>query len=126
MNHKFQWKKRKADEVTQSITKILKQKREHLFCTTNSWWWFSVSVPPKIADDDWVGSNSSLETSKSEMISSNSRRITEDGLIMPKKLINPCLESSDRQSLHRELLFNQKMWVVDLFKEKTKLLFGIE
>lgn len=31
------------------------------------------------------------------------------GLIVPKKLINPCLESTDRQSLHRELLFNQKV-----------------
>ena len=33
------------------------------------------------------------------------------GLIVPKKIGNPCLESSDRQSLHRELLFNQKMFV---------------
>ncbi|GAB0090656.1 uncharacterized protein DMENIID0001_054040 [Sergentomyia squamirostris] len=31
------------------------------------------------------------------------------GLIVPKKLINPCLESTDRQNLHRELLFNQKI-----------------
>uniref|UniRef100_A0A6B2ECH1 Protein FAM107B n=1 Tax=Phlebotomus kandelakii TaxID=1109342 RepID=A0A6B2ECH1_9DIPT len=31
------------------------------------------------------------------------------GLIVPKKLVNPCLESSDRQNLHRELLFNQKV-----------------
>uniref|UniRef100_A0A1B0DCD2 Protein FAM107B n=1 Tax=Phlebotomus papatasi TaxID=29031 RepID=A0A1B0DCD2_PHLPP len=31
------------------------------------------------------------------------------GLIVPKKLVNPCLESSDRQNLHRELLFNQKI-----------------
>ncbi|XP_055683994.1 protein FAM107B [Lutzomyia longipalpis] len=31
------------------------------------------------------------------------------GLIVPKKLTNPCLESSDRQNLHRELLFNQKI-----------------
>lgn len=30
-------------------------------------------------------------------------------LIMPKKLANPCLESADHKSLHRELLFNQKM-----------------
>lgn len=34
---------------------------------------------------------------------------TEDGLILPKKLVNPCLESKERQDLHRELLFNQKM-----------------
>lgn len=37
------------------------------------------------------------------------------GLIVPKKLINPCLESMDRQNLHRELMFNNKTWVqVDL------------
>lgn len=34
------------------------------------------------------------------------------GLIVPKKIGNPCLESSDRQNLHRELLFNQKMYVL--------------
>lgn len=66
---------------------------------------FYFSLP---ADEDWVESDSSLEASKSEMISSNTRT-TEEGLILPKKLVNPCLESSDRQSLHRELLFNQKM-----------------
>jgi hypothetical protein len=33
----------------------------------------------------------------------------EEGLIVPKKLINPCMESKDRQDLHRELLFNQKV-----------------
>ena len=33
---------------------------------------------------------------------------SEEGLILPKKLVNPCLESKERQDLHRELLFNQK------------------
>lgn len=32
------------------------------------------------------------------------------GLIVPKKLANPCLESSDRKNLHRELMFNQKVY----------------
>lgn len=36
-----------------------------------------------------------------------------DGLILPKKVINPCLESSDRKNLHRELMFNNKMYVCD-------------
>lgn len=36
------------------------------------------------------------------------------GLIVPKKLANPCLESMDRQNLHRELMFNQKMWVYSI------------
>lgn len=34
------------------------------------------------------------------------------GLIAPRRLINPCLESSPRQDLHRELMFNQKMYVL--------------
>lgn len=55
------------------------------------------------------GKSQSLTSSPAKMISD---RITEDGLIMPKKLNNPCADSSDRQSLHRELLFNQKMWEV--------------
>lgn len=54
-----------------------------------------------LADDD-------LPEDNAEMISSNVAR-NEEGLILPKKLINPCLESTDRQNLHRELLFNQKM-----------------
>lgn len=32
-----------------------------------------------------------------------------DGLILPKKIMNPCLESSDRKNLHRELMFNNKI-----------------
>lgn len=31
------------------------------------------------------------------------------GLIVPKKLINPCVVSMDRQNLHRELMFNNKV-----------------
>ena len=42
------------------------------------------------------------------MISQNSTADPQ-GLIVPKKLVNPCLESQDRQNLHRELLFNQKL-----------------
>lgn len=56
-----------------------------------------------LTDDDLAESSA-----EAEMISSNIAR-DEEGLILPKKLINPCLESSDRQSLHKELLFNQKM-----------------
>jgi len=32
-----------------------------------------------------------------------------EGLILPRKPQNPCLESSDHKNLHRELLFNKKM-----------------
>ncbi|ALC40323.1 CG9328 [Drosophila busckii] len=32
-----------------------------------------------------------------------------EGLILPKKLINPCIESIDRKELHRELKFNARI-----------------
>ncbi|XP_075970701.1 protein FAM107B isoform X2 [Anticarsia gemmatalis] len=32
-----------------------------------------------------------------------------DGLIAPRRLQNPCLESPQRMDLHRELLFNQRI-----------------
>jgi len=32
-----------------------------------------------------------------------------EGLILPRKLQNPCIESTDHKNLHKELLFNQKM-----------------
>lgn len=32
-----------------------------------------------------------------------------DGLIAPRRLPNPCLDSPQRMDLHRELLFNQRM-----------------
>ncbi|KFB34924.1 AGAP000675-PC-like protein [Anopheles sinensis] len=44
-------------------------------------------------------------------INSNPNAMTDaQGLILPKKLVNPVLESMDRQNLHRELMFNQKMY----------------
>lgn len=73
------------------------------------------------------GKSQSLTSSPAKMISD---RINEDGLILPKKLHNPCADSSDRQSLHRELLFNQKMWVRSIHHHNvwqflTKLSFPI-
>lgn len=35
--------------------------------------------------------------------------LSEDGLIIPRKPHNPVLDNTDRQNLHKELLFNQKM-----------------
>ncbi|KAM7352332.1 protein FAM107B isoform 2-T2 [Cochliomyia hominivorax] len=43
-----------------------------------------------------------------------------NGLILPKKLINPCLQSSDRKQLHRELKFNTKMGI-SVLNQKTEL-----
>lgn len=32
-----------------------------------------------------------------------------DGLILPKKLFNPCIAATNHKDLRRELLFNQKV-----------------
>ncbi|XP_076341120.1 protein FAM107B-like isoform X1 [Tachypleus tridentatus] len=34
---------------------------------------------------------------------------SEDGLVIPRKLPNPCRESTERKNVHRELLFNNKI-----------------
>lgn len=41
--------------------------------------------------------------------SSSNGTYVDEALISPKKLANPCLESIERQNLHKELLFNQKI-----------------
>ncbi|KAI9584193.1 protein FAM107B isoform X1 [Glossina fuscipes] len=43
-----------------------------------------------------------------------------EGLILPKKLINPCLESTDRKQLHRELKFTTKMGI-NVLNQKSEL-----
>lgn len=40
--------------------------------------------------------------------SGNEDRVDDNGLIMPKKLANPNLDSSSKKNLHKELMFNQK------------------
>nr|XP_019530379.2 protein FAM107B [Aedes albopictus] len=47
------------------------------------------------------------------------------GLIVPKKLANPCIESMDRQNLHRELMFNQKMGK-SVLNQKSELQRALE
>lgn len=49
----------------------------------------------------------------------------EDGLIAPRKLPNPCAESAERKSLHRELLFNQKIGK-SVLGQKTELQKAME
>lgn len=51
--------------------------------------------------------------------------VNEDGLILPRKLPNPCAESAERKSLHRELLFNQKMGK-SVLGQKTELQKAME
>lgn len=52
-------------------------------------------------------------------------RLDDRGLIMPKKLVNPCLESSEKMNLHRELKFNQKMGL-NVLNQKTELQKAME
>ncbi|CAG9862954.1 unnamed protein product [Phyllotreta striolata] len=49
----------------------------------------------------------------------------EDGLIIPRKLPNPVKENADRQNLHRELLFNQKIGK-NVLNQKTELQRALE
>ncbi|XP_044726751.1 protein FAM107B isoform X2 [Chrysoperla carnea] len=51
--------------------------------------------------------------------------ISEEGLILPRKPLNPCLENPDRQNLHRELLFNQKIGK-DVLNQKSELQRALE
>lgn len=50
-----------------------------------------------------------VHTKRLGKITTTQPLISEEGLILPRKPLNPCLENPDRQNLHRELLFNQKM-----------------
>jgi len=44
----------------------------------------------------------------------------ENGLIVPRKIQNPCVESRERKDLHRELLWNQKIGK-NVLDQKTEL-----
>ncbi|XP_076266624.1 uncharacterized protein LOC143200137 isoform X2 [Rhynchophorus ferrugineus] len=46
--------------------------------------------------------------------------LTDDGLIAPRKPINPVREDPGRQNLHKELLFNQKIGK-NVLNQKTEL-----
>ncbi|XP_053657659.1 LOW QUALITY PROTEIN: protein FAM107B [Anopheles marshallii] len=59
-------------------------------------------------------------------ISSNQSVMTDaQGLIVPKKLVNPVLESIDRQNLHREMMFNQKIGK-SVLNQKSELQRALE
>ncbi|KAF6198606.1 hypothetical protein GE061_008358 [Apolygus lucorum] len=49
----------------------------------------------------------------------------QEGLILPKKLQNPCLENTDRQRLHRELMLNQKLGK-NVLNQKSELQKAME
>ncbi|XP_068222935.1 uncharacterized protein [Palaemon carinicauda] len=69
--------------------------------------------------------NSDKEQQKPPPQTNSNGRLDDKGLIMPKKLINPCMESSEKKNLHRELMFNQKMGV-KVLNQKTELQKAME
>ncbi|XP_065352709.1 uncharacterized protein LOC135947715 [Cloeon dipterum] len=48
-----------------------------------------------------------------------------EGLIMPRKPANPCLESDDRKNLHREIMFNKKLGI-NVLNQKSELQRAME
>lgn len=46
--------------------------------------------------------------------------IDEDGLILPRKLYNPCLESKEAQNLHRQIKWNAKTGI-NVLDQKSEL-----
>ncbi|XP_063230281.1 actin-associated protein FAM107A [Bacillus rossius redtenbacheri] len=48
-----------------------------------------------------------------------------EGLILPRKPANPCLESSDHKNLHRELLFNHRIGK-NVLNQKSELQKALE
>lgn len=62
------------------------------------------------AESDTTTTTSMIpETQKGSPLPPAPPHLTEEGLIIPRKPHNPILENTERQNLHRELLFNQKM-----------------
>ncbi|XP_035206302.1 protein FAM107B-like isoform X4 [Stegodyphus dumicola] len=83
--------------------------------------WRTKSAPPcMIPEPDYGDLDESDGKRSSRVCSTNGARFSEDGLVIPKKPQNPCLESSERQNLHRELLFNQKIGK-SVIGQKTEL-----
>lgn len=54
------------------------------------------------------------EPPESERTERSSSQSSEEGLIQPRKLPNPCVESPTRMALHKELLMNYKRFEVML------------
>ncbi|EFA10527.2 protein FAM107B isoform X1 [Tribolium castaneum] len=78
--------------------------------------------------------NIETEESAIEMIPESQRgpthhppppHLNEDGLIIPRKPPNPVKENSERQNLHKELLFNQKIGK-NVLNQKSELQKALE
>jgi hypothetical protein len=95
---------------------------------------------PDYNEDETNKNNNSIKTTTSSssiirqvrsgspnMNNSNSMHLPhfdEEGLVIPRKPQNPCIESSERKSLHKEMLWNQKVGknVLDTKNELEKVM----
>ncbi len=82
---------------------------------------------PDYNEDETNKNNNSIKTTTSSssiirqvrsgspnMNNSNSIHLPhfdDEGLVIPRKPHNPCIESNERKNLHKEMLWNQKMLV---------------
>lgn len=62
---------------------------------------------------------------EAEMTGVKGQAVSGEGLILPRKLHNPCLESRDRKELHRELMLNQKIGK-NVLNQKSELQKAME
>lgn len=51
--------------------------------------------------------NNNINDNMTERLSGNVL-MDKEGLVVPRKPANPCIESMERRDLHRELMFHQK------------------
>ena len=65
------------------------------------------------------------ESQKATLHSPAQPHLTEEGLIIPRKPANPILENTERQKLHKELLFNQKIGK-NVLNQKSELQKALE
>lgn len=85
------------------------------------------AIAPSLTD------NKSLDGQKHQLNTVNdmtmatdcTRDMHQDGLILPRKPVNPCLTSAEHQKLHRELLFNQKIGK-NVLGQKSELQIALE
>ncbi|XP_076362994.1 uncharacterized protein LOC143253278 isoform X2 [Tachypleus tridentatus] len=85
--------------------------------------------PDMIPEPDYNDSEEDKERKirqpRSRSRSTSGIQYDKEGFILPRKPANPCLESSERQSLHRELLFNQRIGR-SVLNQKTELQKALE
>lgn len=77
-----------------------------------------IPVPDYFNEDDrpnnrrsnssYVNQNNNNSSISDRLGSGGSVLLDKDGLVVPRKPGNPCLDSMERKDLHRELLFHQK------------------